>query len=263
MKELSTEELKKIQLDIMSEIDEYCKKNKLTYYLAAGTLIGAVRHKGYIPWDDDIDIFMKRNDYDKFIKNFFSGKGFKIVSPENDKKYYLPFAKVIDTNTILKEEVNTKFDLGVYVDVFPLDSINEKDFCKFYIKQKLLINMLNLKNLALKKRNIFKNLIVFTGKIILLPFPKKILIAKINKNAKKYRNNQCDCLANLMLLMYGKGDLWKEDYFNDVVYLDFEKNKYLCPKEYDKILTKTYGDYMKFPPKEKQVTHHSFKAYFK
>ena len=263
MKEINTDELKKVQLEILDKVDEFCKKNKITYYLAGGTLIGAVRHKGYIPWDDDIDILIKREEYDFFIKNFDLSNDLKVVSIENCTDYYLPFAKVINNKTILKEEVNSKVNLGVNIDIFPLDEINKDNFNNFYRNQKTLINLLTLKNISIKKRGILKDLIIIGAKIFLLPFPKKILIKKINQNAQKYNGKNCNCLGELVLLMYGNGNCWNKEYFDETILLPFENRKYSCPKEYDKILTNTYGDYMKLPPIEKQVTHHSFVAYWK
>ncbi|MBQ8445584.1 MAG: LicD family protein, partial [Opitutales bacterium] len=126
MREITHEELKQIQLGILDKVHEFCEKNGITYFLSSGTLIGAVRHKGYIPWDDDLDLYMPRADYDKFIKLFSanSPENTKLLSLETDKKYQYPFAKVIDDRTEMVETaVGESFKIGVYIDVFPVDSV--------------------------------------------------------------------------------------------------------------------------------------------
>ena len=109
-KTIDIKELKKIQLGLLNALDDYCVQNDLTYYLAYGTLIGAIRHKGYIPWDDDIDVMMPREDYNKFIANFNNDKhasNLKAISHEIDTDYYLSFAKLINKSTVMQEEVNS------------------------------------------------------------------------------------------------------------------------------------------------------------
>ena len=262
MKEIKSDELKRIQLKILNEIDIFCKKNHYNYYLAGGTLIGAIRHKGYIPWDDDIDIFMKRNDYEKFVKEFKT-ENTNIISIENNSKYYLPFAKAISNKTILKEEVASKVEMGVYVDIFPLDKIPSEKIDSFYKKQKILINFLNLKNIKMKKRAFWKNIVVIIGKTVLLPFSKKSLIKMINKRAKKFSNTKCDKIGNLIWLMYGKKDIWDINAFDETTSVKFENIDAMIPKGYDHILKTTYGDYMKLPPVEQRQAHHSFQAWWK
>lgn len=120
-KTIDIKELKKIQLGLLNALDDYCVQNDLTYYLAYGTLIGAIRHKGYIPWDDDIDVMMPREDYNKFIANFNNDKhasNVKAISHEIDTDYYLSFAKLINKSTVMQEEVNSDYQIGVYIDVF-------------------------------------------------------------------------------------------------------------------------------------------------
>ena len=121
MKEISFEESKKLELDILLAVADFCNKNNLTYFLAYGTLIGAIRHKGFIPWDDDIDIQMPREDYNKFIETF-SHERYKTIAPGTPLSKH-SFVKVIDTETV-KIEAHKKYKkgfLGVDIDIFPLD----------------------------------------------------------------------------------------------------------------------------------------------
>ena len=120
-KYINVEELKHIQLDMLSDIAEFCEQNNIKYFLAYGTLIGAIRHKGYIPWDDDIDICMPRPDYDKFLSLYNKkDSAYKAVAFELDENYKLPFAKVNDTRTVMWETMYDQDVFGVYIDVFPL-----------------------------------------------------------------------------------------------------------------------------------------------
>lgn len=165
---ISREESKSIMLSIMDAIDEICKENGITYFITAGTLLGAVRHKGFIPWDDDIDIVLFRDDYDKLLsilksQNKFSWLG--IVGPDK-KKYYYPFAKAVDNRTIAKQEDNTS-EYGIWVDIFPLnafpDSLKEQ---KIFMR-----NCQNLRAMILSMTTDFAH----------VQFNKKFLIKSVLK----------------------------------------------------------------------------------
>ena len=128
MKKLTLDEVKKIQLEILAYIDSFCKKNNISYFINYGTLLGAVRHKGFIPWDDDIDISMDREHYNMFIEKFNQDSSkYKILSLDTDKAYFNNFIKVVDTTTKIVDNRNYKtFSCGVFVDIFPMDKFNDK-----------------------------------------------------------------------------------------------------------------------------------------
>lgn len=117
-------ELKEIQLGILREIDKLCKAYHLKYFMSDGTLLGAVRHKGYIPWDDDLDIWMPRKDYEK-LEQIMNQEGscYKVVNHKNTKGYIYAFGKAVDTRTILKENIEVNCPMGIYVDIFPYDGL--------------------------------------------------------------------------------------------------------------------------------------------
>nr|MCR5207201.1 LicD family protein [Eubacterium sp.] len=121
MKELSLEEVKKTELEILIRFDEICKNNNIEYSLAYGTMLGAVRHNGFIPWDDDIDVFVKRSDYEKLLGLRYDDGRFEIKSHRYSNNYYYPFAKMIDKNTDLDVSWRLDKDMGVFIDIFPLD----------------------------------------------------------------------------------------------------------------------------------------------
>ena len=130
MEKMNLEQVKAIELEILDFIDSVCKEYDITYYLAGGTFLGAVRHQGFIPWDDDIDLIMPRKDYKRFIKAVNDKKTkYKALSGYTDLNYRKKFVKVVDTDTVLIEHGLEKMErLGIYVDVFPLDNLpNDKD----------------------------------------------------------------------------------------------------------------------------------------
>ena len=139
MIEIPLEELKSRQLEILTRIDKFCTEHNIQYSLAFGTLLGAIRHKGYIPWDDDIDIMMLRSDYNRFISLFYDEQ-LRVLSIENESRYILPFAKVVDNNSILIEQSTMELPLGIYVDIFPVDNIPDDISLRndFYRKKKIL-----------------------------------------------------------------------------------------------------------------------------
>ena len=127
--------MKQIQVDILKDIHQFCEANNLHYTLIFGSLLGAIRHKGYIPWDDDIDIAMLRPDYEKFVASYSGKNGaYRVYDYRNDVDYHHPYAKVADTRTILEERTSMK-DIGINIDVFPFDNLfDTKDECNQFIK---------------------------------------------------------------------------------------------------------------------------------
>ena len=263
---MSIEEEKKVQLGILDEIARYCDENGLKYFLAAGTLIGAVRHKGFIPWDDDIDIDMPREDYNKFMKSYPNTGRYKTVSLYNDKDYYLPYGKVVDSRTLLKEEVSIGKSIGVYVDIFPIDNLtdNYKDGVNLCQKNQKLQTLLNFKTIKYSsKRTIWKNIILLLGKTLLYPLKYKWIVSKMDENSQLYINNKSSKYVGS--ISYGNNPekvVINRYLIEDIIDLDFEGKKYHCPKEYHKLLTNYYGDYMTPPPENKRYSTHVNEAYW-
>lgn len=254
-------------IETFKAFDSFCKKNCIKYYAAYGTLIGAVRHKGLIPWDDDIDVYMLRSDYDKFCS--FRGKidGHYDIMNINDKNYWLlSLAKFVDTNTTLWEFKELPLILGVYIDVFPLDEI-ETDV-----------------ELKIKEQYDYYSNLVVKG-MIRRPFPFRDFIHclshfRFSDIRKIYHNNLYDRIrlekylhkykqiveeikkhkGNYLVSYdgpYGKGEIMNKEWFYEVVELTFEGVTINAPIGYDSILKKIYGNYMQLPSEEKRVSHHS------
>jgi len=267
MNQIDLNQLRDIQLSILDEIVYFCTKNNIKYYLTGGTLLGSIRHQGFIPWDDDIDIALFRNDYEWLLKYFKSESGkIKLLSYKNYKKYRYLFAKAIHTDTVLIEENNSELKIGVYIDIFPIDFLldNKEKCVKFLKKIQIFQAILALKYLKYShQRSIPKNIIVICCNIILLIIPDLFLLNIIDFLNRRYiRNNNSKYIANLCGA-WGEREITLRDYYKDSIVVKFEGRQYFAPIGYDGFLTDLYKDYMRLPPVDKQISHHSFKAYWK
>ena len=268
-KEISCEEMKSISMNILKEVHEFCLANKIRYSLAYGTLIGAIRHKGFIPWDDDIDIVMPRADYDKFISTFNgSSEYMKVVAPEIDWNYYAPYANVYDTRTVLVEPRNNNrgFGIGVKIDVFPLDGTPKDE--QAYIRQCKCVNFYK-RILAAKRRPLkycmgdYKMLMqVLVAKIFFSPFSYSQIQKKIHDIALRYEFEASEYVDNVVYSANFAKRHRRICYDHYVCKL-FEDGEYMVASGYDEILRAIFGDYMQLPPEDQRVTHHDFEAYWK
>ena len=260
MREILLEELKTIQLDLLQKTVDFCENNGLRYFLCGGTLIGAIRHKGYIPWDDDIDIAMPRPDYDRFVKTFNRPQNYyQVVNLDTNPDYACCFAKVYDNRTILKELHYQGIFFGVYIDVFPADGVNDATQIS---KIKLLRKFLNTKRFFYYYRTFPKKIINTFGKLFLLPFSAHQIATWMDKEARKFTFGSVP-MAGLIANPLGIGEMVDKSVFDSDIYQEFEGRKYRVPIGYDTWLRSIYGDYMQLPPEEHRVTHHTFKAWWK
>ncbi|MCI5884056.1 MAG: LicD family protein [Eubacterium sp.] len=254
MKRIDTNELKEIQLQILEYVADFCDRNGIVYWLDSGTLLGAVRHKGYIPWDDDIDIGMLREDYDKFIQNFNNNSNcYKVYSIENKKDFFYPFAKVLDIRTILYEPDRNGNKLSVNIDVFVYDNApnSDKILEKMYDKRDELRKWAGFK----EKPETFKQMV---GYSLMLPFRKKWFYEKMVENSKLYAHEEKKYVGNF--LGYSRMKCHKR-VFAGLKKMEFEGREYNVPIGYDEWLRAFYGNYMELPPVEERITHHTFEAY--
>lgn len=257
-------ELQKKLLDLLKWFHQVCVENNLTYYLEGGTMLGAVRHSGFIPWDDDLDICMPREDYEKF-NSLFGNKTFDFIYVENpnseNKDFIYGFTKIYDLNTTLVEDFKTPIKRGVYIDVFPIDGCgnNLKESKKIYNKihrKRILVSALNC---SLKKKYPFYIKILL--RIFRLLFGKilntKKIVKKINDLALKYRFDNCEMSA-LFWGAWKYKDIISSKYFGKPKLYEFEGLKVYGVEFFDEYLTSVYGDWRTLPPIEKRVSHHNF-----
>lgn len=262
MIQLDTTVMKKIQIEIMDKVFDFCNNNNLKVYLGFGTLLGAVRHKGYIPWDDDIDLIMNRNDYDWFLNNFNRSNAiYKVRHLQNDEKYLFSFAKVEDSRTIMLENTKHLIDIGINIDIFPIDGVGSKKYKIDFFLTKYIYRLIDIKSITKnKKRGFIKETI---RKVLqIAPYSCKKLLIYQNRIMKKHNFSDSQ-FATIYSMGMAKLCIAPKAYYTEEIELTFESKKYRAPKHFDKILKVRYGDYLSFPPLIDQVTHHSFKAYFK
>ena len=260
MKEIKTNELKKIQVEILDAVHCFCKENNISYWLDCGTLLGAIRHKGYIPWDDDIDIGMMRDDYDVFCKTFNGRyKNFEVVCIENKPGFYVPFAKVMDKRTILIEEGHT---LSVNIDLFVYDNAPDNENATKHMFDKRDFYR-RIYPYTQKSRDIGNSNISILKKIarmFLSMVPSDYIIMLMVRNSKKYCKYETLRIGNFT--SYARNTCNKTA-FSSFVEGEFEGKKYSIPVGYDMWLKSFYGNYMELPPAEERVSHHTFQAYYK
>lgn len=267
MGKICLDELKKIELDILIYIDQVCTNNNLRYFLCGGTLLGAIRHKGFIPWDDDVDICMPRPDYDRFIEIMRqTDSKYKVLSPEQ-KDYYYTFSKVVDCETTLYECEHQPIDnMGVYVDIFPLEGMpSDQSICSKHFDD---LNRLRLRinSFSFCKPKFRKNLIALLRTLYLYQKNKKDSLLKFQekyeKLARQYHYDESEYVYATGGV-YGRKDIFKRDLFLDLIKVEFEGTEFFAPQEFDAYLKQLYGDYMQLPPVEKRVSNHSYKAKYR
>ena len=262
---LVTEKRKKVWavlLDMLVKFDNVCKRNGLTYYLIDGSLLGAVRHKGFIPWDDDIDVTMPREDYEKLqtLGEEFSYPYF-LQTPYTDSGYYYSFVKIRNCNTTGLNGVfkYQGFNQGMFLDVFPLDVVNVEKGEDVYNKIKELC-ISNSAYMRLSNPNL--------DELVLENLKKKAsknplrTYEKIQGLASQYNGSNGQYIAHWVLTLYPYDKLvWFKDDFDNVINWEFEGRPFPIPVGYDRVLKISYGDYLKFPPMEKRGIQHANVVY--
>lgn len=265
MKQMTIDEVKKVQLEILSCVAKFCEENRIRYWIDSGTLLGAIRHKGYIPWDDDIDVGMLREDYDRFSAIFNqSGSAYHFLCVENSPNFYLPHGKVCDNNTVLYEPDENGYKSAVNIDIFVYDNAPDDpgELKKMYDRRDRLRQMYTvLTSPVVMHGNPVKYVAKLMRKgIYKVLYKKPDQIPEMVANSKKYASSSTDCVGNFTSYMRMSCD---KRVFRNFVNVEFEGMQFKAPVGYDEWLRSFYGDYMQLPPVEKRVSHHSYKAYFK
>ena len=262
-KKLDIDEIKEVELGVMDYIHNICKEKGINYSLAYGSLLGAVRHRGFIPWDDDLDIALKRDEYDKLYQAILEDNNsiYKIVSWENDSRYPYPFYRVYDSRTVYENNyIQNDIELGICVDVFPFDDYKDvnKEITKLDMYRRLSVYTLyGIRNKEAGIKNIVRYLMLVVFRLTRVKTWNK----KLNDCSKAPVDGEY-----IDYLMESKKYSTKIDAkaLDKVVEFKFEDRIYNIPADYDHILTTIYGsDYMEIPPLEKRIQHDDFVAYIK
>ena len=264
MKRMTLEEVHQVSLDILKDIHEFCVENNIKYSLSGGSLLGAIRHNGFIPWDDDIDIQMPRPEYEMFIHSYKSKNGYSVFSRELDgcDDVNIAFARVCDTKrTYVDMGIGPwkRKRTGVWIDVFPIDGapsdekLARKKIDKMYFYWKLIgiskgrnpISYTSAKTLRLKIRLVFKKMFSF--------FIPRDIVAKYIEMSQEYSYDQSSYIANFSTMHYKYREWQPKESMANYMLHKFEDSEFYIMARYDISLKSLYGDYMKLPPKEMQI----------
>ncbi|UTC61602.1 LicD family protein [Treponema sp. OMZ 787] len=271
MMELSLKEIQLESLKILKLVDKICREQNLTYCLFYGTLIGAIRHNGFIPWDDDIDIVMPRSDYDKlkdyFIQNKKALLPYVYFDPDTNDAYPYMLARVCDTRFRIETENEQDSDMGCFIDIYPMDIVSDNKIKRFFIsffsRFYTALFVVKSRKRILKKRIWFYSVLQYPLYFFALFYSKK----KIYDNQMSLIEKSKALGSNLISCIVWSGAVFKYFYnktdISDVIDWQFEDCLFKIPRCYDRILRKDYGDYMKLPPEQDRIGHHFYRVFKK
>ena len=255
-------EIKEREIRVLLAVHKFCVEHGLSYYLACGSLIGAVRHNGFIPWDDDIDIMMPRKDYEYFINNFGCDE-FGVNTYSNNKNYYWSYAKAYDKSTLkIENRRSYKLNQGVDVDIFVLNNCNDVDFAlKKEKKRRVIQHLWSLSVRDLVKIKSFRHLIINIMVFFLAPF-SRFLARKMDLLAQKDKKRINEsCFYQTFSVVGDRIYIFNKEWFDNPILHKFEHYNFYIPSGFDMILKEQFGEYMKLPPIDQQKTHHSNRIY--
>ena len=266
---LNSAEIKSIEFALLEKITKLIEELGLRYFLCGGTLLGAVRHQGFIPWDDDIDICMPRKDYETFFQYCEENDiGFDVFWWKSQKvKYFLPFGKICDRNTTVVDDFKRKSDTstGVWVDIFPLDFFDDKETGRKAIKKiRFCKAMLTASNWGKYHKSLTHPFWYepprFFFYIASRFVNRKKLLKKMEKTISKLscgHGNGAGCVFG----SYGSREIVSANAFANGISLPFEEKQFQCPEGYDEYLSSLYGDYMTPPTHKHRVSRHGVIVY--
>ncbi|WP_407424374.1 phosphorylcholine transferase LicD [Methanobrevibacter sp.] len=255
--------LQNLELMILKDFIKICEENNLTYYMYAGSLLGSVRHNGFIPWDDDLDVIMFRDDFEKFKKIFISSNNdkYELLCNETESDYFHLLSKLMLKNTKFEESwvSQVDFHIGINMDIFVLDDLADGKFKRNYqLKKCFLYNkLLIMSKIKLDDLPVVTKLITHTGYHILNLFGIKpsTLNRRCLNFLKKYKNPDVECVFDISATAEEYPQIFKKDDFKEVKRIKFEDIEVNIPSGYDNILKSLYGDYMQLPPEEDRYNH--------
>lgn len=262
-------EMQEIALGLLLYLDEICREHGLKYFVSDGTLLGTIRHQGFIPWDDDVDVWLPREDYEKLEKivNSDAGHPYRVLNHKNMKGYYLAYGKLVHTGTSLVEHFAAAVDTGVFIDLFPYDGLPEKGTAVYDRHMDKLVFLDTQRVSAF--RNYHDYLKGGKGGIrkmckwaIRRCYGGKRILDTIEKECKKYPIEGSPYVA-CMCGGYRKTDVVPREAVASVIRLPFEGHMVNVPVGYETYLRTMYGDYMKLPPENERVPKHESDAWWR
>ena len=263
MRAISREESRKVMLDILDEVSSFCDNHDITYYLSSGTLLGAIRHKGFIPWDDDIDIEMPRPDYERFVPLYRKEGKYKVCCPL-DKESFFFHTKVYNPNTIKYEagvDYNRFNPLGIDIDIFVIDGQPDNDHYDDF--RKIVHRTQKLHSYFTRAVRPYsgnlKSIVATFGARLL---GKNFYVKRYLQNVKQYPY-EASVFAAPAGVFTGEKSRHRKAVYDDKLKVEFEGNEYWAPGLYDEYLKDSFGNYMQLPPLEQQKTHHRNNIFWK
>ena len=269
MQKINMQEVKTIEFEMLQYVKYICEKNNIKYYLGYGTLLGAVRHNGFIPWDDDVDVVLFRDEYNKLIDAIEEDNHdyLKVLHMKNSNAFFGPYSLLVDTRTFMKH-YKIKKDvidgMGVCIDIFPLDYFSNLKNAQKALSCSKFLKALN--NLTMVSTFQYDRGLKGIAKRFMAPLANMLghrrLCEMIERLANCANRGECNYVADLMWDPQMRWCIPSEAY-NDVIMLEFEEDKFSAPKNYDMILKAGYGHYMQFPPENERNTGHDNVFYWK
>jgi len=260
LKDLSIQEAQDISFSLFLEFKKICERHNLRYYLSGGTLLGAVRHKGFIPWDDDMDVMMPRPDYEKLLQlKLELPQHFELFSSEIDPQYNYPFAKLCDMRyKVYFEHHLEERSIGMFIDIFPIEGLPDgKVGKKLYFKTMAILNI--LRNAALRSAFLPDEKYLLIKKM-LMPFVRRkgsnYYARMMNRFAARIPFGKTAHAGVTTITHYGSREWMRREVFESGEPLPFRDQLCAVPKGWDEYLRNLYGDYMQLPPEDKRCTDH-------
>ena len=260
-------ELQNVQIEILEEIVRICEKYELRYFLAFGTLLGAIRHKGFIPWDDDLDIGMPRDDYEKFMQVAKEelGERFFLQNMKTQPGYWLTFAKVRKNHTLFEEPSLVKMEegihKGIFVDIFPHDYVKKNS--GLFLRMQFILSKAIIETLYYKAGVFSKSMLRYGALDAVLNLLSMGALGRLQeKIAKLQSGKNAKYLADFQTTENYLDAVYPEEWFYPLQDGEFADKSFKIPKEWDAYLKETYGDYMVLPKEEDRVNHRTLRIIF-
>ncbi len=275
LEKVEMEEIQKVETSILHEVAQFCEKENIRYFFIYGTLLGAVRHKGFIPWDDDVDIALPRPDYDRFLKlckeNGDKVRKYKIFNLNTCTNYPNNITRVCDTDSVIEKAKKAEnCGMGLFIDVYPLDGLgNDLSEAKDIMKKSKIAGARISQVIDFDKDKI-RELLRRGQFLVALKWKLKHIIGLKHylKQSEKFKykyeyENSKYVGISTWTFFNMPNELFPRDAFDNFQLMEFEEHKYRIPQNYDVVLKQLYGDYMTPPPPEKRIPHHEYIAYKK
>lgn len=267
--ELTSEEIKKVEFDMLTYLDYLCEQLGLKYYLMGGTLLGAIRHKGFIPWDDDIDVMMPREDYEQLVEYFLNNRTeiYQLADYRLINDYSFPIGKLMDTRTkLVSNTVRTCTNAGAFIDIFPLDRVKgiedvqqrKGELGKLNTFIHTFSRMLPEEYKEVSAQWTWKERLIYS-KYRLIGWRK--LLKEYESICCRFNQEKTTYCAYIGWILHDR-EIWTDELIGQGTKVMFEGAMFSAPSDWNSFLTTVYGDYMMLPPKDKRITRHSFKVYW-